>query len=309
MAEELVAPTSEKAAPKKVVPVKSVRKSPPLLLTRPERREVSATEERKAVVLPPAPVSVEGAPYEELVLQQPAHELEPQAYDFDDEGLPSTDEIWRDIGMAPPVTEMLFPVPESPQVEHVEVSWAEVIQDEPEEICIVFAEALVAISDRLPAPHQEADTQVEQALPIQMVVAERLRQVEPEVQEEAKPMLVAIVEVVERIKTLDPLVVPAEVIELAHEELQEVCEELFELLAIEYDEETMEQFVAGLLHESFVPRRERVIEDNELTDVGTYETRVGASLLQGFQDWVDLLPLHQLLGRFVLLRHQARAIS
>lgn len=167
-----------------------------------------------------------------------------------------------------------------------------------------FQNALFALAEALApaAPTAEASTgeEAEAAPPICKEVAERLVALEPTEKADVMPIVQEISAAVREVHELTTTHASPEEIAAAAERLTELCVELFKALGIEYDEETVQQFVQSILRPDFV-QNIAAAPVLDLEHMGTHEVKRRAGQLPtSLSDFLAGSSIHSLLGNLTL---------
>jgi hypothetical protein len=143
--------------------------------------------------------------------------------------------------------------------------------------------------------------------PIITKVAERLELLEADDKEQVAPLLKNIVGVVHGLQLLEEREASPELTEEVHNQLEELCVELFEALGIDYNEEDINQFIAVIISPDFKAsvKAEPRFNLADLTTEGAHEAKQQQMCLG--DDQVVHNRLQCILGMFVLLNTWLRS--
>lgn len=201
-----------------------------------------------------------------------------------------------------------------------EASWTAALAKEPQELYGDFTEVLQVFAELQARPKTNegvdgvladnypdngAFQETKSVPPIVAAVAERLTGLEANQKEVVAPILVGIIHTAQKIKLPESQGdADSAAFAVVESELEALCRSLFEAIGddIDYDEQSIGQFIYVLLHPDFQPPQHESAEFGEvdLEHEGTREAKLQSPLLASSKGAVDDR-LHQMLGMLVLL--------
>jgi len=151
---------------------------------------------------------------------------------------------------------------------------------------------------------QQGITEAGKVSPAPQIVAavsERLGNLEAEQEAPATMLIEQITETISEIRQLQAVMAgPMELVDL-EEHLTDLCEALLETIGVEYDAESLSQFVHSLLRPEFMPELTKSSKEVDLERMGTHEVkRHFPGFFTILADLFSDAPARYLLGKFAL---------
>jgi hypothetical protein len=235
--------------------------------------------------------------------------------DFAELTFPPLPEIAVTAMTASPVEAAIETMAEAPAIQPAaeQVTWADELDKEPEDLYNNFTEALqVFVAPARQEPSIAAEANIEnkpnaEVPPIAVTVAERLTTIEPAQKETVVPVVHDVVIAIQAVEALMIQKAEPEAVEAAVVQLKEQVVELFEQLGIEYVPQDIEQFMRVLFRPDFVPPRPEpaITQTVNLETDGTHEAK-SPWMHWGATVWGEVeRDMQHLLGSFALFTYLA----